>query len=73
MSNLTDGIVVSPEVAEIDRDRNITCELIQAATDIIACDPKESPHLEEIRPVAVNFLKDWLNRKKPQLEKMPSI
>jgi hypothetical protein len=70
--------VVTPEVAEIDRDREITRALIESAAQVvaqwIATDPKE--RADEDQPVfdeSRAFLKSWYTRKQPTLDGVPKL
>lgn len=59
------------EGAEIDRDRDLTSALIYAATDLACSEPAtgfDDDDFQALRKQARGFLKDWLTRKKPNLE-----
>lgn len=54
------------EVAEIERDRDITVALI-AAAETISGAQDQKPDEQDIRDEARAFLKAWMERKRPGL------
>ena len=61
---------VTSEIADIDRDREITVALIEAASAWAGVDaePHKEEELKEIEAAARSFLLAWFKRKTPGLE-----
>lgn len=68
-STATQGVVfaVPPALAEIDRDREITCALIGEAGNIICHHDNEDSVSREIVADAKAFMSAWFKRKTPTL------
>lgn len=58
---------VSPDMASIDRDRDITSQLISTAGDLV-CHGVECKVDEKTLDKANEFLREWFDRKRPKLD-----